>query len=88
MDTIEINLSICEDNDILLKVGSEETIKIETSGDIDLSAFMKHLTFLVEKKPKLTLKQIDIDDPKLQLIQKTLDEIAISFNNSINNENE
>ncbi|MEN6328009.1 MAG: hypothetical protein ABFD18_17590 [Syntrophomonas sp.] len=87
MDTISINLSINEnENNIILKIGSEAEIKIETAGDIDLSEYVKRLTFLIGKKPKLILNQLDIEDPKLQLIYKTIEDITKSFNDSINEE--
>lgn len=90
MDTIEIQLLIKEEeNNMILKIGSESEIKIETAGDIDLSEYVKELTFLIGEKPRLLLNKLDdFEDPKLQLIYKTIGDITKSFNDSIDEENE
>lgn len=86
MDTIAIVLSIDKDKNMILKIGSGDEIKIETAGDIDLTEYVRELTFLLDKRPKLILNQLDIEDPKLQLINKTIEDITTSFNESINEE--
>lgn len=83
MDTITIDLSIDTENNMLLKIGSEDEIKIDTAGDIDLTEYVRKLTFLIDKRPKLVLNQLEIEDPKLQLIQVTINDIVTSFNESV-----
>lgn len=83
MDNIAVNLSIDEDKNIIISIDSAESIIIETEGDIELSEYMKQLSFLIEKTSKISINQLDTEDPKLHLIQKTINEIATSFNESI-----
>lgn len=91
MDTITINVSAVDKELILTfepKTERIEKIEIETAGDIDLSEYVKELTYLIGKRPKLVVNLYDTDDEKLTLIQNTIEDIAKSFNESIDEESE
>lgn len=88
METIEIDISIDDNNNIIISIGSEKNVMIDTSGDIELTEYVKELAFLIQKRPKLSFNKIEIEDPKINLIQETLDDITISFNESIIDSNE
>ena len=67
-------------NTITLEIAPDKNIKIDVSGDIDLTDFIKELTYLIPQKEKLTLKTIDLENQKIKLIQDTIDNIINSFN--------
>lgn len=87
MDNIAINTSI-DDNVMIITFDSGEEIKIETDGDVDLSEYVSKLTFFIDKKPKLSFIKQTFGDPKLNLIQETIENITASFNESIVDEDE
>ena len=86
MDTLTINLSLDQEENIILAFNTDEKIKIITTGDIDLSEYVKKLTFLINKNIKISLNKFKVEDSKLNLIQKTIEDITTSFNESIKDE--
>jgi len=82
METISISASI-ENDIIILSFSSGEEVRVLTSGDVDLSEYIKILTGFIDKKPKLSFATQQTDDSKLNLIQDTLDNITKSFNESV-----
>lgn len=87
MDTITINSSI-DGNVITLNFSSGEEIGISTEGDVDLSEYVKTLTTLIDKKPKLSFTKETCEDSKINLIQETIENINTSFNESVIDEDE
>lgn len=61
---------------------------IDTSGDIIFTEYVKILTQLFDKRPKIILSLQKIKDPKLELIQKIFFNISTSFNKIVNVEEE
>ncbi|MBC2705138.1 hypothetical protein [Desulfobacula sp.] len=87
MNTLAVEMNIDEENHYLkLNFEGNDEIKIGTSGDVDLSEYIKKLTHLIDNKKKIILDKPEFENPKLQLIQKTIDEITNSFNESIEGE--
>ena len=82
METISISTSI-EDDIIILSFSSGQEVRVVTSGDVDLSEYVKILTGFIDKKPKLSFATHETDDSKLNLIQDTIDNITKSFNESV-----
>lgn len=87
METITVIATIDDDKNINLTFKPDEIIKIETSGDVDLSEYVKKLTILINEDVKLSLGKFEDDDSKLILIQQTIENITNSFNESFDIEN-
>jgi hypothetical protein len=82
METISISANI-EDGIIILSFSSGEKVRVITSGDVDLSEYVKILTGFIDKKPKLSFATYQTVNSKLNLIQHTIDNITKSFNESV-----
>jgi hypothetical protein len=82
METISISANI-EDDIIILSFSSGEKVRVITSGDVDLSEYVKILTGFIDKKTKLSFATHQTGDSKLNLIQHTIDNITKSFNESV-----
>ena len=61
-----------------------KVVKIDISGDVDLTELIKELIVLIKDEAELDLQKFDSEDPKLLLIQNTIEEIINSFNKSVN----
>jgi len=88
MDTLTINMSLDEVDNINIEFKGNSVMKIETAGDIDFTEFVKELTFLINNENILVLNKFECEEEKLTLIQQTIEEICNSFNESIDSENE
>jgi hypothetical protein len=89
MNSITIDIELNKDNDdIILNFSNfdRDDIKIDTSTDIDLSEYVQQLTFFIQNNKEIVLKKFEAKDPKLQLIQQTIENITNSFNEIINKE--
>lgn len=85
MSTLTMEFKYDEDNNkIMLYFSDTEEIKIDTSGDVDLSEYVKKLTYIIEEKKILSFEKIEVVDPKIILIQDTIYDIKDSYNESIN----
>ena len=84
MENITINTSFDENYNLIIAFEAKDPIMIETAGDIDLTEYVKMLTQLIDKRPKLILSLQETENPKLELIQKTIYDITTSFNKIVN----
>ena len=61
-----------------------KVVKIDISGDVDLTELIKELTVLIKDEVELDFQKFDSEDSKLLLIQNTIEKIINSFNKSVN----
>jgi len=83
MESLEVSLAEDENNNIQIVFGSEDSIIVDTSGDIDLTDLVAKLANLIDDPKTLILEKLVTDDPKITIIQNTISDIASSFNESI-----
>lgn len=60
-----------------------KSVGINTSGDVELTEFVKELTQLIKEDVELEFKRFECEDQKLLLVQNTIGEIVKSFNQCI-----
>lgn len=85
MDVLTIKFKYDEDNnEIILNFGENDEIKVDTKDDVDLSEYVSKLTYLIQERKSLELCEVEIEDPKIKLIQDTIYNIANSYNESLN----
>lgn len=82
---IKMELKAKYNNDQIINVvfNKEKTVEINTSGDVELTEFVKELTQLIKEDVELDFSGFECEDSKLLLIQNTIREIVKSFNQSI-----
>ncbi|MGL1931805.1 MAG: hypothetical protein OCC45_08600 [Desulfotalea sp.] len=83
MEKITINIFINSSDELTISVPDKENVNINITDDVDLSGYVSTLTRLIDNNVQISLNKSESDDPKINLIQDTLENITKSFNDSV-----
>ena len=83
MEEKSIKLEMVENDIINVIFSRDDIIKIDTNGDIDLTNYVNRLFSLINSGEKISIDKFESENLKINLVQKTIVEIAESFNECI-----
>jgi hypothetical protein len=88
MEQENIEIKIKEDHNMIISFSSDNKLQINVKEDIDLTEFVNRLYLTINEKRTFTLIKEKTVNPKMILIQSTIEEILNAYNECIDETDE